>query len=132
MKIMLSNHKAILIIGCTVLWFSLLFFIPAIAFSQDDRAAQHKILVGVTEAAPVYMKTADNRWVGFGVEIWQMLAQDMSLAFEFREFNTLESMLTALEKREIDIIRPCKQFFGKSPVLTETVNYDPAHLAFLN
>jgi len=101
---MLSNHKAICIIGCSILWFWLLLLIPATAISQDESAAQRKLLVGVVVAPPVYMKTADNQWVGFGVEVWQALAQDMDLAFEFRQFNTLESMLTALEKREIDAI----------------------------
>jgi len=102
--IMLSNRKAIRLICCGMLLLSLLIFIPATAFSQAESAAQHKLLVGVTVGPPVYMKTADNRWVGFGVELWQMLAQDMGLAFEFREFNTLESMLAALGKREIDAI----------------------------
>ena len=100
----LSNHKAIRLICCGMLLFPLLMFIPPTAFSQEKSTAQEKLLVGVTVGPPVYMKKADNQWVGFGVELWQMLAQDMGLAFEFREFNTLESMLTALEKREIDII----------------------------
>jgi len=78
--------------------------IPAPALSLDESAAQHKLLVGVVAAPPVYIKTADNRWGGFGIDIWQTLAKDMDLAFEFREFNTLESMLTALEKKEIDVI----------------------------
>jgi polar amino acid transport system substrate-binding protein len=83
---------------------ALLAFIPANASSQQEGAAGHKLLVGVIAAPPVYMKAADNRWVGFGVEIWEAVAQDMGLAFEFKEFNTLESMLTALEKKEIDVI----------------------------
>jgi len=78
--------------------------IATAAFSQKDSAVGGKLLIGVIAAPPVYMKTADNRWEGFGVEIWQMLAQDIDLAYEFREFNTLGSMLTALEKGEIDAV----------------------------
>ena len=100
---MLSTHKIILLICGGMLWFALLF-IPAPAFALDENAAQHKLLVGIMPAPPVYMKTADNRWGGFGIEIWQTLAKEMDLAFEFREFNTLESMLSALEKKEIDVI----------------------------
>ncbi|UCD82328.1 MAG: transporter substrate-binding domain-containing protein [Desulfobacterales bacterium] len=101
---MLSNHKAICIIACGIIWFWLLWFVPATAFSQDDRAAQRKLLVGVVAAPPAYMKTADNRWKGFGVEIWQAVAQNLGVDFEFREFSSIEPLLTALEKKEIDAI----------------------------
>jgi polar amino acid transport system substrate-binding protein len=102
--ITLSRHKAIGLIHRGMLVLALLAFNPATAFSQEESAAGHKLLVGVVAAPPVYMKAPDNRWVGFGVEIWQAVAKDMGLAFEFREFNTLKSMLTALEKNGIDAI----------------------------
>jgi polar amino acid transport system substrate-binding protein len=104
MKIMLSNHKATLIVGCGMLGLWLLLFIPATVFSQADSAAQRKLLVGVVTAPPVYIKTADNRWAGLGVEIWQAVAQDMGLTFEFREFRNFESLLSALEQKQIDVI----------------------------
>ena len=102
--ITLSRHKAIGLIHRGMLVLALLAFNPATVFSQEESAAGHKLLVGVVAAAPVYMKAPDNRWVGFGVEIWQAVAKDMGLAFEFKEFNTLDSMLTALLKKEIDAI----------------------------
>jgi len=101
---MLSNHKAICIIGCSMLWFWLLLFFPATAISQDESAAQRKLLVGVVVAPPAYMKTANNQWEGFSVEIWQAVAQYLGVAFEFREFSSLEPLLTALEKKEINVI----------------------------
>jgi polar amino acid transport system substrate-binding protein len=104
MMIMLSNHKAIQLIGCGMLWFWAILFIPETAFSLDDSAAPHKLLVGVTVAPPAYIKTADNRWEGFSVEIWQAVAQYMGMAYEFREFSRFESLLSALEKKEIDVI----------------------------
>ncbi|MEJ2166601.1 MAG: hypothetical protein P8X90_13800, partial [Desulfobacterales bacterium] len=69
--IILTNHKAIRLIRAGMLLVSLLMAIPETAFSQEDSAAQHKLSVGVMVAPPVYMKTADNRWMGFGIEIWQ-------------------------------------------------------------
>jgi len=98
------NHKAMLITRWVMLWFSLLFLIPAAAFSQEDSAAQRKLLVGVVVAPPAYIKTADNRWEGFSVELWQAVAKNMSIEFEFREFQGNESLLAALEKKEIDVI----------------------------
>jgi polar amino acid transport system substrate-binding protein len=104
LKIMWSNRRALLIIGCGMLWCRLLLFVPETAFCLDERAPQRKILVGAVAAPPAYIKTADNQWGGFSVEIWQTVAQSMGVAFEFREFSSLEPMLTALEKKEIDVI----------------------------
>ena len=101
---MLSNHRAICIIGCSMLWFWLVLFMPATCYSQDDSTAQHKLLVGLVVAPPAFMKTADNRWEGFSVEIWQAVAQNLGVDFEFREFSSFEPILKALEKKEIDVI----------------------------
>jgi len=101
---MLSNHKTILSIGCAILWFWLLLFIPETAFSQDDSAPPRKLVVGVVAAPPAYIKTADNKWEGFSVEIWQAVAKYIGVAFEFREFSSIESLLSALKQREIDVI----------------------------
>ena len=101
---MLSNHKAICIMGCSVVWFWLLLFIPATAISQDESAAQSKLLVGVVVAPPAYIKTTDNRWEGLCVELWQAVAQRMGAPFEFREFSSSEAVLDALVKKEIDVI----------------------------
>jgi ABC-type amino acid transport substrate-binding protein len=50
------------------------------------------------------MKTADNRWEGFAVELWQAVAQQIGVPFQFQEFSTLEHLINALEKQEIDVI----------------------------
>jgi ABC-type amino acid transport substrate-binding protein len=84
----------------------LLLFFPLHAFSQDDHSTSRQLLVGVMVTKPVYMKTADNQWKGLGVELWQAVAQHMGVAFELREFSSIESLLDALEKKEIDVI-PC-------------------------
>jgi polar amino acid transport system substrate-binding protein len=38
-----------------------------------------KILVGVVEAPPLFMKTADGQWEGLGVDIWKTVAQEMGV-----------------------------------------------------
>jgi len=48
------------------------------------------------------MKTADGHWEGFSVELWQAVAKYLNLPFEFREFSSLENLIGALEKQEID------------------------------
>jgi polar amino acid transport system substrate-binding protein len=101
---MQSKHKAFPIIACgmIVLWVSL--FCPAASFSQNENATPRVLLVGAIVAPPLYMKTADDRWEGFSVELWQAVAQGIGVPFEFREFDTFEHLLDALEKREIDVI----------------------------
>lgn len=85
-----------------VLW--LLLFFPVQVFCQDSNSTSRPLLVGVTVMPPACIKTDDNRWEGFSVEIWQAVAELMDVPFEYREFNSLESLLNALEKKEIDII----------------------------
>ncbi len=101
---MRSNHKAFRTIRCGIILLWLLLLSPGFAFSQDNSLSSRKLLVGVVVAPPVYIKTPDNQWEGFGVEIWQAVAQRMGVSFEFREFSSIESALGALEKKEIDAI----------------------------
>jgi len=101
---MQSNHKAFHVIACGMIGIWVCLFLPAISFSQNESATPRVLLVGAIVAPPLYVKTADNRWEGFAVELWQAVAQHIGVPFEFREFNTLEHLLDALENREIDVI----------------------------
>jgi len=101
---MQSYHKAfhVIIWGMIGLWACL--FSPATSFSQNESSAPRVLLVGAIVSPPIYMKTADDRWEGLGVELWQAVAQQIGVPFEFREFSSLGHLLDALEKREIDVI----------------------------
>ena len=50
------------------------------------------------------MKTSDNQWEGFSIELWKAVAQNMRVQFELREFPNGQLLVNALEKGEIDII----------------------------
>jgi polar amino acid transport system substrate-binding protein len=89
---------------CGGVLLGLLLFSSVSVFSQDEALTSRKLLVGVVVAPPVYMKTANNQWEGLGVGVWQAVAQQMGLAFEFREFSKFETLLDALAKQEIDAI----------------------------
>ena len=101
---MLSNHKKILVIGCGMIWFWLLLFMPENAFSQDSTAASHKLVVGTMVAPPVYIKTTDGQWEGLGIEIWQAVARQLGLLFEFREYSGPGPLREAIKNGEIDVI----------------------------
>ncbi len=87
-----------------MIWLWLLLFLPENALAQDGSAIPPKLLVGVMEAPPLCMKTVGNRWEGFSVELWQAVAQRINMPYEFREFSSLEVLIDALEKRDIDVI----------------------------
>jgi ABC-type amino acid transport substrate-binding protein len=76
---------------------------PPASFSQNAEPVEPVLKVGVIAAAPLYMKTADGDWEGFSAELWQAVARHLDVPFEFREFSSLESLLSALENREIDV-----------------------------
>jgi polar amino acid transport system substrate-binding protein len=99
-----SNHKASRAIKCGLILLWLFLFWPGYAFSQDAGSTSSNLVVGAMVSPPVFMKTADNQWEGFGFELWQAVAQRMGVSFEFREFSSIESLMDALEKKEIDAI----------------------------
>ena len=87
--------------GMIVLWVFLLY--PATSFSQNEGRTPRVLQVGVISASPLYMKTPDGRWEGFSAELWRAVAQQLNAPFEFREFSSLENLIDAIEKREIDV-----------------------------
>jgi ABC-type amino acid transport substrate-binding protein len=89
------------VFGMIVFWVFLLY--PVTSFSQNEVKTSRVLQVGVIDASPLYMKTPDGRWEGFSVELWQAVAQYLNVAFEFREFSSLENLISALEKKEIDV-----------------------------
>lgn len=103
MKIRLSNHKN-LIIYCGMALFWLLLFMPEKALSQEDSTLQRKLLVGTVAAPPLSMKAANGQWEGFGIELWQAVAERMGASFEYREYGSFGLLLDALKNGEIDVV----------------------------
>lgn len=98
------RHQTGFMVIWTLTWFSFFMVLANNAFSHDKKASSRKILVGVIEAPPLYMKKADGQWEGLGVEIWNAVAQDIGVLFEFREYNRFGLLLEAIEHGEIDVI----------------------------
>ncbi len=76
---------------------------PGIIFAQDNDSTP-VLITGVLEAPPLCVKTADNQWEGFSVEIWKAVAENAGISFEFREFTDIKLLMEAFEKKEIDVI----------------------------
>jgi polar amino acid transport system substrate-binding protein len=57
--------------------------------------------VGVKHAPPFAIRAADGTWSGIAVELWQLIADDLSLSFEFVE-RDLETLLEDVEAGRVD------------------------------
>ena len=101
---MLSNLKRIFVIACSITVLGLLLFMPEKALSQEDSTVQRKLLVGTIVAPPLSMKAADGKWEGFGIELWQALAERMNVTYDYREYSDYGLLLDALKNGEIDVI----------------------------
>jgi ABC-type amino acid transport substrate-binding protein len=99
-----SNPNKLLGIACGVIWFWLLLVMPENAVSQDDAAVPPKLVVGTVAAEPVYIKTADGRWEGFGIDVWRAVAEQMGVLFELREFDSFGLLIEAIKNGDIDVI----------------------------
>jgi ABC-type amino acid transport substrate-binding protein len=104
MNIVSQNHKMVIakIVGIVTLWIVTLLSFNALA--QEDSGAPDKLLVGVVDVPPFHMKTPDGRWEGLSIELWQAVAQELSVEFELREFDTPEQELDAVTRGEVDVI----------------------------
>lgn len=63
-----------------------------------------KLTVGTMRVPPFATRSDDGTWSGLSIELWQQVAKEIKLDFEFRDFDyDPDGLLKALEKREIDL-----------------------------
>ncbi len=62
------------------------------ATTDSGTAAKAKLIVGTKQSPPFAIKQADGSWEGLSIELWRSIAEDMGLAYEFREM-TLGELL---------------------------------------
>lgn len=71
---------------------------------QTPSASPNKLVVGTMRAPPFVLRGDDGVWNGLAVELWQQIATELKLAFEWREFDyDPDGLLNAVERKEIDI-----------------------------
>jgi len=125
----LSYHHKLRLIGLGILWSWVLLFLPVHARAQDDSALPSKLVVGTLVAPPLYVKTADNEWRGFGIELWQAVAQRLNVVFEFQEYGGLGPLLDAIKNKEIDVIPSLSVEEQYEPILDFSHSYLKSGLA---
>ena len=104
MKVKQLKDKALRVLACGIIWLLVYLCFPGITVAQGQSVTPSLLRIGVTVVPPLCMKTSDNQWEGFSIELWKAIAQYMGVQFEFRDFPNVQLLLNALEKGEIDVI----------------------------
>ena len=70
--------------------------------TSETAAPNKKLLISTKSAPPFSMKGEDGQWKGISVELWNDIAKDLNLDFEYREYD-LKGLLNSLESGEADL-----------------------------
>ena len=78
--------------------------VPLPAFGQDGPTfpAGEKLIVGVVNDPPYLMKGKDGEWTGFSINIWEAVAKEIKVPYEFKEME-FSKLIEALKENKIDV-----------------------------
>ena len=106
----IANKKKLsylrIIITSNVVWiilFGILALTPSDIFADDNTKIPVRITVGVTDLPPFSMKTTDGRWFGLGIELWELIAEDIGIKFEIREYERIKQITEAIQNKKIHL-----------------------------
>jgi ABC-type amino acid transport substrate-binding protein len=85
-------HRLLIFFTC------LLFALPC--FAQSDENAP--LIIGTKVAPPFVIKEEDGTFSGISIELWQRIAEEMGLQYEFRE-TTLSGLISGLQDGTLDV-----------------------------
>jgi polar amino acid transport system substrate-binding protein len=89
-------------VGLFVSW--LVVLSPVTAPAQTGGAEAARISVGTVVVPPFMMKAPDGRWEGLSIELWKELAMVLAVEFEWREYQSLAEIRSAISRGEIDVM----------------------------
>jgi ABC-type amino acid transport substrate-binding protein len=90
------------VVGIVTIW--IIAFLPVKATAGDDSTASEKLMVATMVAPPFAMKTADGRWEGLSIELWQAIVQELGVEYELIEYGSIGQIMEAFEKKELDAL----------------------------
>jgi len=80
------------------IFLSFLLFLHAAEVPSSDKV----LLVGTKVAPPFAMKDRKGHWEGISIELWKMIAKQLGLQYQFREYD-LKSLLESAESKSLDV-----------------------------
>ena len=78
--------------------------IPSSILAQENTQSIGKLRVGVFDIPPYAMQSANGKWEGLSIEVWQIIAGELGAVYEFKEFSRRRQAADALQRAEIDVI----------------------------
>ena len=91
---------------------------PAAAQQTEAGAAPERVTVGVFDRPPFAIRTIDGAWLGMGVDLWRMTAEDLGLAYDYVEIDRAD-VAAALGSGRIDLALPV----DATPALAESATF---------
>lgn len=83
--------------------FSFLFIsINSISQKPDSLQVREKLIIGITETPP-FVEKRPQGYSGLSIASWKMVNEQLQAAYEFREYEDLGSLLSAIESGEVDL-----------------------------
>ena len=79
--------------------------------------------MGVVNVPPYCIKDAEGNWSGMSIELWRHLSDKENLAFEWKEFDDTDELVTAMNAGEVNVGLPA----DLSAELTDTVLFLQQH-----
>ncbi len=70
--------------------------------AQQQPLPQKTLMVGTKESPPFSMKDPDGNWTGISIGLWQQIAAELDLTYEFRELD-LKQLLDGVRNRSLDV-----------------------------
>ena len=70
--------------------------------AQQQPLPQRTLMVGTKESPPFSMKEPDGNWTGISIGLWQQIAAELDLTYEFRELD-LKQLLDGVRNRSLDV-----------------------------
>ncbi|MCD8261948.1 MAG: transporter substrate-binding domain-containing protein [Bacteroides sp.] len=69
-----------------------------------EEVTLRKITAGIFVSPPFVMTGENGEPEGMAIDLWKIVAEPLNLVTEYREYPTLELLIKALQKNEIEII----------------------------
>lgn len=101
---MMGKRKNTITIFVLAILMGMVVLGPCRAIAQAQGASPDKLVVGTMVIPPFLMKRADGRWEGLSVELWQAVARELDIEYEWREYTRVESILEDIKTGKIDIV----------------------------
>ncbi len=68
-----------------------------------SETAPPRLKIGVFDRPPFALKDEDGRWSGLGVDLWEKIADDLNLSFDYVEV-PFDDLIPQLAKGDLDIV----------------------------